>query len=135
MDVMDTTVHAIETSAKASIEEAEQVIEKIKNIEGVGIGADHLKQAGLNLARAFKDYAEGYLTVADVFAVPDAKWTDDQFNRWDQFDAKFHENYLVVGDAFNDEQKTFFSLNNLVQGKIMDASEIYQDSKEQEANE
>lgn len=132
MDAKDTTVHAIEAAANASIKEAESVIEKIKNIKGVGIGSDHLKQAGHDLAVAFKEYAEGYLSVADVFAIPDAKWTDDQYNRWDAFDLKYHENYLTVGDAFNDEQKTFFSMNNLVQGKIVDASEIYNETKAQE---
>jgi len=132
MDAMDTTVHAIESSAKASIEEAAMVIEKIKGIEGVGIGADHLKQAGLDLAKAFKEYAEGYLIVADVFAIPDVKWSDDQFNRWDEFDLKYHENYMKIGDIFNEEQKTFFSMNNLIQGKIVDASEIYEDTKEHE---
>lgn len=130
MDAMDTTVHAIEASVNASIAEAEKVIGNIKNIESVGIGGDHLKQAGLDLAVAFKEYAEGYLTVADVFSVPDAKWDDEQFNRWDAFDLKYHENYLKVGDAFNDEQRSFFTMNNLVEGSVVDASEIYQEQKE-----
>lgn len=130
MDAMDTTVNAIEASAKASIEEAENVIKSIEKMESVGIGADHFKDAGLDLAKAFKEYAEGYREIADVLAVPDSKWTLEQLDRWGAFDSIYYTKYVEVGDRFNEEQLNYFDLNGLTAGETVDAGKIYEESKE-----
>lgn len=129
LDAIDTSAKVLEASVLLSIEESKKVIKDIKQLKPFGVNAERFKQAGLDLANAFYYYVKEYQTLVDIFSIADDKWTDEQFNRWDKFDIKYHEDYLIAGDVFNATQQSFFRVNSIEQGEIIDADKIYQEQK------
>jgi len=128
-DAIDTTAVAIEDACDRAIAEANEVISGIEKFNVVGTRGDEFKSVSISLAREFKNYAEGFKGLADVYSTPDKDWSDDMLDRWDKFDQEIAAPYDKVSAEFNDLQHEYFSLNNLKAGETIDVKSIYDEEK------
>ena len=129
-DNIDTTAVAIQEACDRAISEADEVIAGIEKFNVVGTKGDEYKAIALDLAKAFKEYAEGYKGMADVFSTPDKDWSDEMYDRWDAYDLNIAAKYDDISAQFNDMQLEYFDLNNLTKGNTVDVNSIYEEEKD-----
>ncbi len=133
MDYADTTEEAIIATADASIAEADKVIEALGKFDIIGTKGQDFMDVAMGFSKAFRDVAQGYKDLADVFATPDDEWTDEHWDRYDTFSMEAEEVFAQFDSDFIDMQLEYFDLNGLTAGETVDVEAIYDEQKEHDA--
>ena len=115
-----------------SIAEADKVREALSKIEPFGVGGEKFKNAALDVVITAKPLFQLYLDFVDLLSVPDADWSTEDANRFDNEYSVVYQPYSDAYDSFVDTQDEYAAANNFTFGYTVDAEEVYNESKEKE---
>lgn len=131
LDARDVPTEEMQKACKEALDEYNRVIDALNNIDPYGVKGDEFKQSVIDYVKTTGQIFNLYHDYADLLAVPDVDWTEEDASQWDDQYNLIYEDYLATNDNCIAVQEEYASLNDMrLDYTGPTAEEIYDESVE-----
>ena len=129
LDAKDVPTEEMVAACKESMAEYDKVLTALNKIEPYGVKGDEFKQAVIELVKHTGKVISLYNEYSSILSVPDADWTNENAQIWDDAYNAIYDDYEIANDKCIEVQGQYASLNNMsLDYTGATAEEIYEES-------
>jgi len=133
LDAKDVPTEEMVAACKESQAEYDKVMIALNKIEPYGVKGEEFKEAVIELVKQTGKMFGLYNEYSSILAVPDAEWTNENAEIWDEAYNAIYDEYEIANNACIDIQDEYANLNNMrLDYTGSTAEEIYEESIENE---
>ena len=131
LDAKDVSTEEMVAACKESMKEYDKVMSALQNIEPFGLKGAEFKEAVIELVKHTGKMFNLYNEYSHILAVPDAEWTTENAEIWDEAYNAIYDDYELANESCIEIQDQYASLNNMnLDYTGATAEEIYEESIE-----
>lgn len=131
LDAKDVPTEEMVKACKESMKEYDKVMSALQKIEPFGVKGIDFKLAVIELVKNTGKVIGLYNEYSSILAVPDAEWTTENAEIWDDAYNAIYDDYELANDDCIEIQGQYASLNNMsLDYTGSTAEEIYEESIE-----
>mgnify|MGYP006089512293 CR=1 FL=1 len=131
LDAKDVSAEEMEAACIEAMDEYDRVINALNNISPYGLHAEEFKQSVIKCLKIEVRLFNMYSDYADLLAIPDIEWAEEEAVMWDETYSAIWEDYLIANDEIASVQEEYSRLNGMpIGGESQSGVEIYEESIE-----